>query len=309
MKPYSLTMFHNQYDNQTDKVMGFDTWNDFANLLSELYQKPLKSKKDAQLISPSTYELGTTRANRNVIDWGHWACADVDDYTGNIDDILDRFNSNNIIVYSTASSTIEQPKFRIVFDLDRRVDSEELRHFWFSLNKFLGELGDPQTKDSSRMYYIPGTYEGSNHFFHRTDGVPLAVDKLLRAYPYVVPSGNNLLDKLPEEMRIKVLQHRKDSLDNTDVTWSGYLDCPFFPNKMGMEYRSINGTGWYSYLYKIMIAIACSAIKNKYPITGHQIASMCKQLDAETGGWYDNRPLEREANSAIQWAYANSWDE
>jgi len=309
MKPYSLTMFHNQYDNQTDKVMGFDTWNDFANLLSELYQKPLKSKKDAQLISPSTYELGTTRANRNVIDWGHWACADVDDYTGNIDDILDRFNSNNIIVYSTASSTIEQPKFRIVFDLDRRVDSEELRHFWFALNKFLGELGDPQTKDSSRMYYIPGTYEDSNHFFHRTDGVPLAVDKLLRAYPYVVPSGNNFLDQLPEEMKNKVLQHRKESLDNTDVTWSGYLDCPFFPNKMAMEYRSINGTGWYSFLYKIMIATACSAIKNKYPINGQQIATMCKQLDAETGGWYDNRPLEREANSAIQWAYANAWDE
>jgi hypothetical protein len=309
MKPYSLTMFHNQYDNQTNKTMEFDSWEEFVYLLQELYKRPLAGKKDAQLISPSTYEMGTTRANRNVIDWGHWACVDVDDFTGDINDILDRFDTYNSVVYSTASSTVEQPKFRIVFDLDRRVSAEELRHFWFALNKFLGELGDPQTKDSSRMYYIPGSYKDSNHFMYRTVGNPLVVDRLLRAYPYVAPSGNTFLDKLPENMRDKVLQHRKDSMDNTDVTWSGYLDCPFFPNKMAMEYRNIAGTGWYSYLYKIMIATACNAVKNKYPITGQQIAVMCKQLDAETGGWYDNRPLEREANTAIQWAYANAWDE
>ena len=57
-----------------------------------------------------------------------------------------------------------------------------------------------------------------------------------------------------------------------------------------------------------MTAVACNAVKAKYPITSQQIALLCKQLDAETGGWYDNRPLEREANSAIQYAYANAWD-
>jgi hypothetical protein len=305
---YSLTIFKNAFDNRTHRRMDFQSWEDFVGLLRDLSKQPLKDKKSAQLISPAIYEAGTTRSNRNVTEWGKWAAVDVDDYTGNIDDILTRFESLNTCIYSTASSTVSQAKFRIVFDLDRRVDTEELRHFWFALNKHIGELGDAQTKDSSRMYYIPGSYEGSNNFFHTTSGSPLVVDGLLRAHPYVVPTGNNFLDKLPEEMKDRIIEHRKGSLDQTDVTWTGYLDCPFVPNRMVMEYKSISGEGWYRYLFKIMTAIACNAVKNKYPITAKEIAMLCREIDAETGGWYDNRPLEREATSAIQFAYANAWD-
>jgi len=289
--------------------MDFQSWEDFVGLLRSLSEQPLKDKKSAQLISPAIYEVGTTRSNRNVIEWGHWACVDVDDYTGDLNDILDRFSTTNTCVYSTASSTTTQPKFRIVFDLDRRVDVEEVRHFWYALNKHIGELGDAQTKDSSRMYYIPGSYDGSNTFFYTTVGDPLGVDELLRLYPYSVPTGNNFLDKLPEEMKEKVIEHRKSSMDQSDITWTGPYDCPFLPNKMINEYKSIAGEGWYRYLFKIMTATACNAIKNKYPITGKEIALLCKQLDAETGGWYDNRPLEREANSAIQFAYANVYED
>jgi hypothetical protein len=305
---YSLTIFKSAYDNRTHRRMDFQSWKDFVGLLRDLSTQPLNSKQDAVLISPAIYEVGTTRSNRNVTEWGHWACVDVDDYTGTIDNILTRFESNDTVVYSTASSTPEQPKFRIVFNLDRRVDVEELRHFWFALNKHIGELGDAQTKDSSRMYYVPGDYKGSNNFFHTTGGTPLVVDGLLRAHPYVVPTGNNFLDKLPEEMKERVLEHRKSSMGQSDVTWTGPYDCPFLPNKMVMEYKGIAGEGWYRYLFKIMTAVACNAIKAKYPITGKEIALLCKQLDAETGGWYDNRPLEREATSAIQFAYANAWD-
>ena len=306
---YSLTIFLNAFDNKTHRRMDFQSWEDFVGLLRSLSEQPLKDKKSAQLISPAIYEVGTTRSNRNVIEWGHWACVDVDDYTGDLNDILDRFSTTNTCVYSTASSTTTQPKFRIVFDLDRRVDVEEVRHFWYALNKHIGELGDAQTKDSSRMYYIPGSYDGSNTFFYTTVGDPLGVDELLRLYPYSVPTGNNFLDKLPEEMKEKVIEHRKSSMDQSDITWTGPYDCPFLPNKMINEYKSIAGEGWYRYLFKIMTATACNAIKNKYPITGKEIALLCKQLDAETGGWYDNRPLEREANSAIQFAYANVYED
>ena len=306
---YSLTIFKSAFDNRTHRTMEFDTWNDFTQLLADLYTQPLKSKKDAPLISPSIYELGTTRANRNVVEWGHWACADVDDYTGSVEDILERFADYNIVIYSTASSTVDQPKFRIVFDLDKRVPSDRLRHFWFALNSFLGELGDPQTKDASRMYYIPATYEGSNHFFYRNEGEAINVNSLLVRYPYSAPTGNTFLDKLPEHMKDKVMQHRKDSLDNTDITWSSYSDCPFVPKKMVEDYKTISESGWYRQMHRIMIAVACNAVKAKYPITATQIAIMCKQLDHETGGWYENRPLEREAQGALSWGYANVYEE
>ena len=306
---YTLTLFKNAFDNKTHRVQHFETWDEFVELLRGLSTINRNGKTDAPLISPAVYETGTTRANRNVVEWGKWAAVDVDDYTGDLNDILDRFKSNDVALYSTASSTPEQPKFRIVFNLDRRVDVEELRHFWYALNKHIGDLGDAQTKDSSRMYYVPGDYKGSYSFFHTTSGTPLVVDGLLRAHPYAVPTGNSFLDKLPEEMKEKVIEHRKSSMDQSDVTWTGPYDCPFLPNKMIMEYKSIAGEGWYRYLFKIMTAVACNAIKAKYPITGKEIALLCKQIDAETGGWYDNRPLEREANSAIQFAYANVYED
>jgi hypothetical protein len=78
---------------------------------------------------------------------------------------------------------------------------------------------------------------------------------------------------------------------------------------MVMEYKSISGTGWYSHMYKIMIAIAGNAVRAKYPISAAQIANLCKEIDRETGNWYENRPIEREASSALSWAYANSYED
>ena len=305
---YSLTIFKSAYDNKTHRTMDFDSWDEFVDLLRNLSTQPLKGKSEAPLISPAVYKEGTTRANRNVKEWGHWACVDVDDYEGDINGLLNLYDDHNICIYSTASSLPEKVKCRIVFDLDRRVPESQIRQFWYALNKSLGDLGDEQTKDSSRMYYIPASYEGADNYFHTRSGYALNVSKLIAKYPYSVPTGNNFLDKLPEEMKDRIIGHRKDSLDRSNVTWTGYLDCPFVPNRMVMEYKSISGEGWYRYLFKIMTAIACNAVKNKYPITAKEISMLCRQIDAESGGWYDNRPLEREATSAIQFAYANAWD-
>lgn len=305
----SLTVFRNSYDNKTDTRIDFHYWSEFCEMLEDLSKKQLAGKKFAPLISPAVYQEGTTRANRNVTEWGGWAAVDVDEYKGSVDGIVNNLRGINTCIYSTASSLPETPKFRIVFSLDRRVQAGELKHFWYALNKSLGDLGDAQTKDSSRMYYVPATYDGAHNFIHFTHGVDLRVDKLMQDFPYQETTGNSFLDRLPPEMREQVIEHRKNSLNNTDVTWTSYHDCPFFPNRMAMDYKSIAGTGWYHGLYKIMIAVACNAVKAGYPITSQQIASMCKQLDQESGNWYENRPLEREAQSALQWAYSNAYEE
>ena len=305
---YELTIFKNAFDNKTHRYLNMPDWDSFVYLLKQLSKQPLAGKKDAELISPTIYKKGTTRANRNVEYWGNWACVDVDDYEGTIDGIINRFADTNLVIYSTASSTPEKIKFRIVFDLDRRVEGDEIKHFWYALNKSIGDLGDKQTKDSSRMYYIPARYVGAHNFFHVNTGSPISVGSLLRKYPYQEKTGNALLDVLPEEIKESVIEHRKNSLTNTNVTWTGYLDCPFFPNKMAMDYKSVSGTGWYHQMYRIMVATACNAVKAGYPITAQQIAQMCKELDMETGNWYKNRPLELEATSALRWAYSNSYE-
>ena len=306
---YSLTIFKSAFDNRTHRCMDFDSWQDFVNLLTNLSQRPLTGKQSAQLISPAVYEMGTTRANKNVTEWGHWACVDIDEGVENVDEILDRFAGTRCIVYSTASCTREKIKLRVVFDLSRRVQADEVRKFWYALNRWCGDLGDAQTKDSSRMYYIPATYDGAFNFIHNlSDGQPLDVDQLIREFPYQEKTGNSFLDSLPEGVRESVLEHRKNSLTNTNVTWAGPNDCPFLPNKMIDKYRGISETGWYTGLYRIMVAVACNAVRAKYPITAREISMLCKQIDADNGGWYDNRPLEKEAQGAISWAYANTFE-
>ena len=54
-----------------------------------------------------------------------------------------------------------------------------------------------------------------------------------------------------------------------------------------------------------MIAIAGTAVDKKYPITADEIAVMCRELDQETGNWYENRPLTKEADRALEYVYKN----
>lgn len=303
---YSLTIFKNQFDNKTHRKMEFPDWASFTQLLMKLSKIPRSGKKEAQLISPAVYEGGTTRANKNVLQWGKWAAVDVDDYEGTLEDVVRTIKQYNFVIYSTASSKRDAPKFRIVFDLNRPVEKEEVRHFWFALNKSLGELGDPQTKDSSRMYYIPAEYAGAFNFIQCNSGDPVDVDELKAKHEFVDDKGKNFIDSLPEELQKKVIEYRMGRLENVDYRWSSYRDCPFFPRKLAAEYRTISSTGWYHTMYRIMVAIALKAISKGYPITVSEISQLCREFDRDTGNWYENRPFELEANSALRYAYKNA---
>ena len=116
--------------------------------------------------------------------------------------------------------------------------------------------------------------------------------------------GNNFLDKLPAELQDAVIEHRKNQMQNTEITWTGIGDCPFWPKRLAVEYRALTAN-WYHTMFRIMVSVACSAIKREYPITPQEIAKLVKEFDEATGNWYKDRPLELEATSAIRYAYAN----
>jgi hypothetical protein len=308
---YYLTVFHNKFDNQTDKVISVKTWNEMVDLFRSMHNTEYDRKESAPLISSAVYREGSTRANKNVVEWSPWCALDVDDINCNGDEIYDfinsRFSNWDYICHSSGSSTFDRPKCRVILRLGRSIVQDEITQFWYALNKRFGGLGDEQTKDLSRMFYVPGKVAGSYQFMFVNNGDAINPDSLIEQYPYVKPTGNNFLDKLPEEIKQKVIEHRVHSLTNTNITWTSYRDCPFLPKKLVERYKCISGSGWYLMMYKIMIAVACNAVSKKYPITPEQIATICRELDRETGNWYDNRPLEREAAGAIQWAYANSY--
>lgn len=306
---YELTIFQNRFDNKTHKTLSFETWEEFTSLLFMLSKKP-DTKATAPLISPAIYTKDTTRSNKNVEYWGGWAAVDVDDIDIPADELrsilTERFSRWDFVCYSTASSTVENPKFRLVFNTDDHISSEVIKKFWYALNTELDSIGDKQTKDLSRMYYVPAEYDNAFNFIFSNSGNPIDVDYLIAKHPYKEREGNSFLDRLPTELQKAVINHRKESLDNTDFHWSSYRDCPFFPKRLGIEYKTITKTGWYHKMYQIMVAIAGNAIKKGYPITAKEIAKLCQELDSDTGKWYDNRPLEVEADRAIEYAYRNN---
>lgn len=308
---FSLTIFKSVFDNKTHRRMDFSDWKQFEELLYQLSEQPFESKKEAYLISPATYSPDATRANKNVVEWAGWAAVDVDDHVfeGNLEqELKERYGSYHFICYSTASSTVDHPKFRLVFPLRSNVKGNRIKHFWFALNSELGSIGDKQTKDLSRMYYIPGSYAGSFSFIFTNHGDFIDPESLMRKHPYVEKAtGNSFLDKLPEELQKQVIAHRKQRLPNRDkYSWNGLHDCPFVNKQMIAEYKSITGTGWYHKMYQFMCSLAFNAIRCGYPITEVEIEQLTRELDRETGNWYEKRPIKLEANSALNYAYKNS---
>ena len=310
----SLTIFKSQYDNKTRNRLDLESWSKFESLLRNLSTIERKNKKSAQLISPATFKTKTSlRRSIEVKAWAGWAAVDVDSHSfeGDLEQELKTlYGQYQYICYSTASSKPELPKFRLVFKLSKHVLAKDIKHFWTALNAELDFMGDTQCKDLARMYYIPGHYQGAYNFFFTNDGDEIDPDYLMDKHSIFASqstSSNSFIDRLPEELQKEVISYRKDSMEeSTKFKWTTYKDCPFVNKKLVNEYQSIayvDNTGRYSMIYKIMVSIAVLAVRNKYPITTNEIVTLIRQLDQDTANRYEKRPLDIEANRAIEFAY------
>ena len=151
------------------------------------------------------------------------------------------------------------------------------------------------------MYYIPSKYKDSFNFIFSHDGDVMDPNDLMVRNKYVVPS-ESFFDRLPDAIQKGLMDHRKAQLNNTDISWTGYKDCPFVNKKKIEEYKRLN-EGWYYAMYQIMVSIAGNAISKGYPITAKEVEYLIRDLDAETGSWYAKRPIEKEAERAIEFVF------
>lgn len=308
----TLTIFKGIKDNRTDKRMSLTSFDAFEDMLHELTTYRRKSKRSAQLISPAWYKRNTTRANANVEHWGGWCAVDVDEHNINASDIESylqkQYGQWRYVCYSTASSTVDKPKFRMVFPLTKNVPADQIKKFWYALNTELNSIGDRQTKDLSRMYYIPGNYDNAYNFMYfNRSGMFIDPDHLIAKYPLLTTQrpGATFFERLPEAIRKVIIEHRKNKLENNNmIRWNTYRDCPFVNREMLSEYLLITETGWYHKSFQLMCSIASRAIKMGYPITANEVATLFRQIDADHGNWYVNRPLEKEADRAIEFVYS-----
>ena len=307
---YSLTIFKSIFDNKTHRKMNFESFDEFESLMLDLQKKvkrkPQKGERPneetAELISPAIYNTSTTRANSNVVGWAGWVALDIDDYEGSIDSVFEKFKDYRYFSYSSASSTKEKPKCRIVLPLKNFIKNEKIKHLWFAINKEFGEINDPQTKDLSRMYYVPADYPNSFVFWKTNQGKHIDAFEIMEKHSFFEAYKESKWGANVEKM---LEQFKKDNLCNYEVKWNSYRDCPFVNKQLVTEYQVISETGWYHKMYQIMVSIAAKALKRNYPITPKEVSTLCKEIDAETGGWYKTRPLELEASRAIEYAMKN----
>lgn len=318
---FSLTMFKNIFDNETSRQYKFNSLEKFENMFYELSSKdgykPKKGenpwRKSSPLISPASYKPETTRSNENVLGWNGWTALDIDSVKTDLtieEFVQNLFGKYYYICYSTPSSKRENPKFRIVLPFDGIVNPEKISHFWFSVNKEFNNVVDKQTKDLSRMYYIPGVYPEAYQFIfsNRVDTF-INPDYLMQKHPYVEKNSKNFLDRLPKDVQDMIIQHRKDKCENNKFIWTSYRDCPFWPKSLEMEYRTCvmtKSVGRYRLLYSIMVSIAGNAIKREYPISSYEIVQLCTELDNSLDGYYKSRNLTIEADRAIEFCYRNN---
>ena len=312
---YSLTVFDSIFDNKTGKRLDFKDWSDFEQLLYRLAEMPGykakrgEKKKSSSLISPAIYQPNLSRANANVTAWASWAALDVDNSNGALETILEPYREYYFVCYSTASSTPEKPKFRLVFPLTEHVPAENIRHFWYALNKNFNNIGDEQTKDLSRMYYVPAQYPNAHNFIFTNTGKFISPYDMMALHQYFEKKAGSFMQRLPEGIQKAILELEKEKMTNHDISWNSYRDCPFVSKKLLNEYRSISsidGSGRYRMIYKLMTSIACNAVKRKYPISSSEVAELVSELDGDTARIYQKRPLKVEAERAIEYAYRNA---
>jgi len=290
----------------------YPNWEAFTDMLYDCFKLPAKKAdrnlvidhKASMLLSPAVYENGTKRKNENVKYWGGWVSLDVDDSPTPLDEVIKTLNERDVkyVCYSTASCTKEHLKYRILFCLDTYVSRNKIRHFWYAINNMLGGAVDKQTKDFSRIFYVPGQYPNAWNFFYKGGTKELDVNKLLSSTPYVEPEQSPFAG-INDELKLAIMQGRKNQMTNTSYDWTSYKNCPFVKPWKINWYKSLT-KDWYGGMFSVMLSIATEALKKKYDLTPLELTDLIREIDRDTGCWYKHRNIPEEARRAIEYAYA-----
>jgi hypothetical protein len=317
---FVVTIFDSVYDRYTDKKIYGNSFDEFEAYFKRLFDESnFQKKTDAKLFSPAVYKSGTTRQNVNVEKFSSWFAADLDSFvfdpnsTEILQDQLENAFPKSIgtyryFIYSTARSSRDKPKMRIIFELTNGINPDKITLFWYSMNEILKGSIDKQTKDHARMFYQPGQYETSDNrfFFSSPKNRPvLNPESLIADFDSEFLISKTFLKTLPDTIISEIAKLKKGRL-NKQYSWTSWQDCPFVNKEKVSEYHSIvimNTDGRYFGLYRLMVSVASIAIKKGYPITASEVETIVRDIDNSIDGFYRKRNISKEAAHAVSFAY------
>ncbi len=141
-----------------------------------------KRKERLPAFSPAEYPPGARRSNGAVLRL-HMLVLDVDQATDEeLYDFVNEAQGLAMVVASTWSRGIKPgARARVIIKLSRPVALNEWDVFWSKASALFGNIGDPQCRDPSRIYF--GCFAprplADQHFYEVFEGEPLDVDGVL----------------------------------------------------------------------------------------------------------------------------------
>lgn len=282
------------------------SWEEFCAYMRAISEvegyKPASDEYDKQqgLISGAVYgNEGDKRCNENVIAWD-MMMLDIDNTTKSLAEIAQVFRPYDCIFYSSPSCTFHKLKMRVIVRLDKTAPKEKLKELWYAAQMWLQGIVDEQTKDLSRMMYIPARYtnEGDNynHFFYVNTGAGLDWEALIAKYPMPPEKERFKKDNPLRGLKRKIFENN-NSLPCFDIQSP---DCPFVYPDTIKNYLLTPAGGHHKAIYQFMLTVCGRAQQMGYPITIDEVVDMARQVDQLDGGWYDDKKLYNSAGDAME---------
>src|SRR5579872_4720302 len=293
--PFPISVYARADDSSKPEATGYVDWPTFVSRLRAAAAQEKPTKTSQVLFSPGRCK--GTRAKAHVVEAG-LICID-SDHGSTVDDALAALNGAGLAacVYTTASNQTGD-HFRVLIPLAAPVDGGTYTRVWYSVNRFLGEIGDTSKRGSESIFYLPATYAcaGSNRF-HVTEGMRLSANDWLDLVPVETETTQNTSPSPAPPRDLK-----------EGGGWFSLYDCEFVKGEWITEYLALAQGEHHVGLYRFMTRVAMSAVARGCRIDAGQLEALARELDRKDGGWYDRYPrdIQAEAEKAIGFAMVHA---
>jgi hypothetical protein len=189
LRDLHFTYFQHEQTNQgTLKIKSWENWIKDLNH-HEIRGKPSdtsnlnyldKEKSGPCLILGELLPKKTRKdSNMSAI---HALSLDVDDYPmEKIEEVLSRLDQYEFFLYTThkhGSEVVKHPRIRVIFPLQNPLPNIDFLKYWHALNNMCEGINDPNTKNSSRLNYLPSTFDSKIAFNYHNEGTWLSTEDL-----------------------------------------------------------------------------------------------------------------------------------
>ncbi|MCP4214478.1 MAG: hypothetical protein GY765_07460 [bacterium] len=178
----TFTVFNNAFDVNGEKyTLDWSEWTDIfkehdvrGSPADTESVKALDAAKDGPCVILAELDPQKTRSIAAVLE-ANALSIDLDHCNNQqLDTIFDILSQYTYCLYSTHKSGCVALKgalrLRVVLPLAEPIQPASFASAWIGLNRLIGGHNDPQTKDISRLNYLPSTFDPSHKLYHENPG-------------------------------------------------------------------------------------------------------------------------------------------